>query len=537
MAKKRQTDNSDISKAVVHLKPILGIEPGAYLTGIYAFLLIVILFLIFVLPGLTHWGSEIVVHTTPAGSAIYVDGRYDGATPKTIFVQGGSHDLSIRKPYYANVDQHLSVSGRLIGSLLFPRTVRVTASLSVADLNGLLASAFQDYSRWALVDKVVPNYQIPPILQSTVIGALESKGFSRPDILKQFLTGAMGDVTNEALMQDFMKAASALYASGKKLTPINVLTSVPDFTSLAAKYPDLPFWAVYSLPPAERTKAMESSWYREAAASYGQRMASFTATENPGTRAPLSIGGLQFIYVPGGRYIMGASVGAVPKDPSLANTDLPHIQSVPDFYMMSTEITHSEYARFVAANPEWAPDRATQLTGSGLATSDYLKGWIGDSSQVPQAYVSYYAAEAYCAWLTKQLPPALAGYTVTLPNEAEWEWAARMNVNPDRSVFHETATEEQPVGSGAPNTLGIRDLLGNVWEWNQDWFFPAAYFLVSADGTSSLEDGRIGKGAEVAVRGGSWASSRDSVTYTTRGSQPPTWCTPFLGFRPIIVKD
>ena len=536
MAKKRPSSSNDISKVTVHLKPVLGLRPGVYLTFLYAFVVVLILFLFLFLPGIAHWGSQVHVVSTPPGAAIYVDGRYEGATPMTVFVPGGIHDLSIQKPFYTTSDEKLTVDGRLFGSLFFPRRRSVAVRMQVADAKGLVAEAFHQFSQWSLVRNIVPNYQIPPILAPTVKGALESAGFNQTDLLKRLLLAAMGDVNNQYLMADFLSAASDLYSNGKVLTPLSLLSSVSAFAKLETQYPNLPFWAVYSLPSAERQSVVKSAWYRAYASDYLRRLTGFVETHNPGGAAPIDIAGIGFVYVPGGRYVMGAPVGAAVKEPSLTTLDIPHIQSVPDFYMMTTEVSHAQYAEFVAQNPNWAPAAIAALEKQGLVTSQYLAGWTNESANDPQAYVSYFAAQAFCAWLTKKLPPSLSGYVVALPTEAEYEWAARMNVNPYKSVFHETTTHVEPVGSGAPNSLGIYDLLGNVWEWNQNWYFPAAYALVSQNGDTSLTDEQVGQGGEAVVRGGSWASSRDSVSYTTRGSQPPSWCTPFLGFRPVIVK-
>ena len=53
------------------------------------------------------------------------------------------------------------------------------------------------------------------------------------------------------------------------------------------------------------------------------------------------------------------------------------------------------------------------------------------------------------------------GNRYRLPTEAEWEYAARAGTSGDRP---------QPAGRKVPNAWGLHDMLGNVFEWVQDWY-------------------------------------------------------------------
>lgn len=538
MAKRHTKESNDLTKVHVKLKPFLGMQPGLYLTILYALILLLIIFLVLFLPGIHYWGSQLVVRTSPEGAAVYVDGKYLGATPTNVFVAAGNHELVVHKPFYTEIKTKIDVHGRLVGSLFAPRQQPYTYQLEVNDLSGLLANAFHELSRWALVTHFLPNYQPPPILKDTVAGALQSTHFTDRKALWGFLRSSMADVHNTYLLRDFNAAVEALAGPAAAQSPQSLLSTITSELKLGDHYPDLTFWLAYALPKNERSQFEASPAFTKAEAAYLSRLHAFKANRGPGGGQVLLVDGMHFISVPSGSYIMGARSGTVPSSLDLSSADLPHVVRVPAYYMMSTEVTHAQFARFVAQNPGWAPTAIDALVKKGLVTSEYLKGWdtyLGPD--YPQDYLSYYAAQAFCDWLQKQLPSSLSGYRVTLPTAAEYEWAARMNVPADRSVFHQASDSMQPAGTGAPNRLGIRDLLGNVWEWTSTWYFPASYFLTSQDGGSSLAANTVGDGAEKAVRGGSFASSRDNVTYTTRGSQPPDWCTPYLGFRPIIVKE
>jgi formylglycine-generating enzyme required for sulfatase activity len=227
---------------------------------------------------------------------------------------------------------------------------------------------------------------------------------------------------------------------------------------------------------------------------------------------------------------------------------------VPAFLAAETEVSNRLYARFLADTPEWRKQNAAALAQQGLADDAYLSGWTDQGyasgeDELPVTGVSYFAAQAFCRWLSARLPPSLAGYEARLPNEAEWEWAARgglvgspypLGPKPLTAVFFEPGIAgPRPIGSSAPNGYGLRDMSGNVWEWCSDWYSPVAYLFSSLDPARNSADrsAEIFYGAEKVVRGGSWANEKELVKLHTRASQPPSWCTPYLGFRVVLARS
>jgi formylglycine-generating enzyme required for sulfatase activity len=199
--------------------------------------------------------------------------------------------------------------------------------------------------------------------------------------------------------------------------------------------------------------------------------------------------------------------------------------------MMAGEVTREQFARFIDANPYWEKGNKQELVDDNKVNDTYLENWDSLQQNQPVTHISFYAAEAFCAWLTEQLPPGLDNYYVRLPTEAEWEYVARtlwkesVPLFEERNIHAPLSIEE--ITAEAP---GIKQLRGNLWEWCENWYFPADYLV-----PDSLDAGSV-TGVEKAVRGGSWANREEEITPVIRGSQPPSWCTPFLGFRAILVE-
>ncbi len=163
-------------------------------------------------------------------------------------------------------------------------------------------------------------------------------------------------------------------------------------------------------------------------------------------RAPAAERG-DWIEIPAGSFSMGSPEGQGGDD------EIPrHQVSVSAFRILRHEVTNAEYRRL------WPEHKG--------------------EDDLPAAFVSWYEAYTYAAWLGGRLP-----------TEAEWEYAARAGCRSaycDRDGLETTVAavawtlqgsrdaepgeaKPRPVMGLEPNPWGIYDMLGNVWEWTANW--------------------------------------------------------------------
>lgn len=252
--------------------------------------------------------------------------------------------------------------------------------------------------------------------------------------------------------------------------------------------------------------------------------------DEPGAGMP------ELVEIPGGPFLMGADPARQP--PAFDNerwspTAGEGTVDVPTFFIARHEVTVAQFSSFARATTWTVDPRAL----AGPPTH-------------PVTFVSWPDALAYCRWLQAALErsprtPSAAlqrlreGWRVTLPNEAEWEKAARgtdgrtypwgMEPRRDRANYEGTATT--PVGRFAcPECpYGLADMSGNVWEWTSSPNQPYPYD--PSDDRANLTDAALW-----VMRGGHYGDSARLVRTTTRGAADPGARRPFIGFRVAMSR-
>jgi formylglycine-generating enzyme required for sulfatase activity len=166
-----------------------------------------------------------------------------------------------------------------------------------------------------------------------------------------------------------------------------------------------------------------------------------------------------------------------------------------------------------------------------------IHGWTvhGEGDTYPMYYVNWDDAQEFI----RRLNALNDDYTYRLPSEAEWEYACRAkttgdypgNLNEIAWYGPNSNRTTHPVGTKQPNSFGLYDMLGNVWEWCED-YYQDSYAGAPTDGSARLEG--LDKSRRV-FRGGSWAHDESYLRSSGREGSGGHIRIGTLGFRVVAI--
>jgi formylglycine-generating enzyme required for sulfatase activity len=136
----------------------------------------------------------------------------------------------------------------------------------------------------------------------------------------------------------------------------------------------------------------------------------------------------------------------------------------------------------------------------------------------------------------------LSGKNYRLPTEAEWEYAASVRTDGQKEKYSggsdvaavawyggNAGGTTHPVGGKLPNSRGLYDMSGNVWEWVSDWY--GQYSNSDQTNPTGPASGTLKVG-----RGGGWNGGIADERSTRRDAGPPTVTMNSIGFRLAITN-
>jgi formylglycine-generating enzyme required for sulfatase activity len=213
------------------------------------------------------------------------------------------------------------------------------------------------------------------------------------------------------------------------------------------------------------------------------------------------------LLVPPGTFQMGC---ITPSDQYCVPLELPvhEVMLTNAFYLGRYEVTQAQWVATMGSNPST------------------FKGYT-DSPSRPVESLGWNNTQSY-----------LSATAFRLPTEAEWEYACRAgtqthlyNGSMDDSTVGALAwfrtnsdSQTHAVGSKLANAFGFHDMLGNVWEYVNDWL---DYYPSSAQSDPA---GPVDSSHRV-IRGGSWYEVAGNVHSSTRSGLQPHFGLPIHGFR------
>jgi formylglycine-generating enzyme required for sulfatase activity len=223
--------------------------------------------------------------------------------------------------------------------------------------------------------------------------------------------------------------------------------------------------------------------------------------------------------------------------------------------MARCEISNEQFKQFDNRH-----DSRFEHRSSWIFSEEYV-GWPLNRPRQPVVRVSWHEAMAFCRWLSAKL-----GETVSLPTEAQWEYACRAGTStplgygdldadfsrfanlgdvslrriaedgwrprspdlvPRDNRFNDGALVTAEVGSYQPNAWGLCDMHGNASEWTRTAHRPYPYLAEDGREELAAEGNRV-------VRGGSWRDRPKYCRSAYRYAYPPYQKVFNVGFRVII---
>jgi formylglycine-generating enzyme required for sulfatase activity len=218
---------------------------------------------------------------------------------------------------------------------------------------------------------------------------------------------------------------------------------------------------------------------------------------------------VEMLLVPPGTFQMGCIMGSNQYGCYSLEQPVHQVTLTNAFYLGRYELTQAQWVAKMGSNPS------------------YYQGQ-SDSASRPVEQVSWYRTKGY-----------LGATGFRLPTEAEWEYACRAGT---QTPFYNGSTDDgtvgnlawyspnsggqtRPVGGKLANAFGFHDMLGNVWEWVNDWY--GSY-------TSDAQTNPTGPASALnrVFRGGAWTAAVSSIVRSsTRFSNTPGSVYSYVGFR------
>jgi formylglycine-generating enzyme required for sulfatase activity len=225
------------------------------------------------------------------------------------------------------------------------------------------------------------------------------------------------------------------------------------------------------------------------------------------------------IVVPAGEFLMGSPDGQGDEHERPQHK----VTIKKSFGIGIAPITRGEFASFV---------EATNYELDESPNSSWRSPGFDQEDDHPVVYVSWHDAKAYVTWLKEQ-----SGKAFRLLSEAEWEYCCRAGTTTEYSTGDTITAEQAKFGRNSkgttsvskfpPNSWGLYDMHGNVWEWCEDNWHESYNGKPPSDGSVW----RGGSRSLRVLRGGAWNNNPENLRSANRNRNQPDNRNNNVGFR------
>ena len=452
----------------VELPRLFGMRPGKYIFISLIIAAILIVFLVFFLPGIVKGGRLVDFESQLSEVGVIVDGTYIGSTEgSACFISSGRHEVSYIKNGIEISSGTLEVDHPVFATLLRRpgMTVEVPLDDTSAVYAGVYSDTFKQLVAYSGLTSTPEGYNIPP-LYTAYAGDVIALGID--DVSADFPTLALY-AANSTLLDDLEAAMAAFDAAGVSYGHIDI-SRIRGLVEGSLPASDI------TINQPLPVHSYSDGWHRF-------EEAGFTIGRN------------------GAQDIEGMAT-------------LPVEVTTEAFEIAHQPVSEYEWALFMEANPYWAKSNKDQLVQDGMVDEYYLAGvnpttWAHSST--PVRNISYNAALAYCQWLSAE-----TGESYRLPTEAEWQLAAACASGRPWS---------SSLAVNASDTSSPAMMMGGLWEFTSSAYVPLGRLCGETFDASQLPL------ADIIVKGGSYINNPDEVTADTVGVMRRDVTSDWAGFR------
>jgi formylglycine-generating enzyme required for sulfatase activity len=257
-----------------------------------------------------------------------------------------------------------------------------------------------------------------------------------------------------------------------------------------------------------------------------------------GDKTPAAPVGMKLIAA--GTFAMGSTTG-------MPNEAPVHNVTVSSFYIDSTEVTQKAYFAAMGKNP--SKNKDTVLKNSALLPVDNVT-WFeaalfcnarskanGKDTVYKYTEITSFGLDVdTCVKDLVGLSIDLSKNGFRLPTEAQWEYACRAGTTTDFITgsndtngigayawwFLNASDKSHPVATKQPNAWGLYDMIGNVWEWCNNWWYD--YTVESQTDPVGPAEGmnRVQRGGMYTPVSGGYSFSASLRSANREGKYPET---------------